>query len=189
MVKEAGGQAGCVQQDATREADWQRVMESADNKFTQLDILINNARMFFLKFIEETTAEEFERMWRVNVDSVFLGMKYGIALMYKQGTCRSIINVASLSGLVGHESCSAYYAGKAAAVMLTRAAALDAVPDIRVHVPTPGPVWSELLMREHGDEQAEQMQEYYKESQPLKVLGVSEDVTNAIVFFASDEAC
>ena len=72
--------------------------------------------------------------------------------------------------------------------MLSKSAALEAAPKIRVNAITPGPVWNELLEREHGKDQADQMKEYYKESQPLKVLGLSEDVTNGIVYLASSES-
>lgn len=186
QVAKLGGEAHFEPQDATLEDDWQRVMRVAGEKFGRLDILVNNAGMFFLKNIEDTTPEEFNRMWRINVDGVFLGTKYGAAAMEAAGG--SIVNIASLSGLVGHELCSAYCSTKAGAVSLTRAAALELAPKIRVNAITPGPVWNELLERTHGADQAEAMKQFYVDTSPLKVLGDSSDVAHGIVYLASDEA-
>jgi 3-oxoacyl-[acyl-carrier protein] reductase len=67
-------------------------------------------------------------------------------------------------------------------------AAPSAGPNIRVNAVAPGPVWNELLERAHVNDDSEAMKEYYRNDQPLKVLGSSEDVALAIVYLASDEA-
>jgi NAD(P)-dependent dehydrogenase (short-subunit alcohol dehydrogenase family) len=188
MVKEAGGEAWFEAQDVSDEKDWLRVMEVAASKFETLDILVNCAGMFFIKTIEETTISEMRSMWKANVDSVFLGTKLGIISMRDNPGGGSIVNISSLSALVGHPLCAAYCTTKAATVMLTKSAALDAAPWVRVNAILPGPVWNDLLERTHVNDDIDAMKQWYIDSSPLKLLGDSADVTHGIVYLASDEA-
>jgi len=174
-------------QEVAVEDDWKRVIAAARQRFGQLDILVNNAGVFFLKTIEDTTPADFLDMWRINVEGVFLGTKYALGWMRENPAGGAIVNVASLSGLVGHELCSGYCTTKAGAIMLTKAAALDAAPKVRVNAVAPGPIWNELLERQHA-ENAEEMKNFYVETSPLKLLGLDSDVTNALVYLSSDES-
>jgi NAD(P)-dependent dehydrogenase (short-subunit alcohol dehydrogenase family) len=72
--------------------------------------------------------------------------------------------------------------------MLSKVAAVELAPKVRVNALAPGPVWNELLEKAHAAEDAEAMKEYYRTSQPLKRLGKSADVSDGIVYLASDEA-
>ena len=175
-----------VHQDVSREADWQSVAAVVRERFGQLDVLVNNAGAFWVKFIQDMTLDDFQSMWRINVNGTFLGIKYGVDLM--AGAGGSIVNVSSLSGLVTHPMCAGYCATKAAIVMLTRGASLEYRGEPRINSLTPGPVWNELLERTHGPENAEDMKAFYRDTSPLKVLGDSTDVTEGIVYLASDES-
>ena len=174
-------------QDVGNETDWQALGKAVKSELGGLDVLVNNAGAFWVKFLQDMTLEDFKSMWRVNVDGTFLGIRYGAEWMADQAG-GSVVNVSSLSGLVTHPMCAGYCSTKAAIVMMSRAAALEFDSAPRVNVLTPGPVWNELLERTHGAENAEAMKQFYTDTSPLKVLGDSTDVTHGIVYLASDES-
>lgn len=187
-IEAAGGSGRFEPHDVTSEDDWKRVIKVAEERFGHLDVLVNNAGIFSYGPIENVTPEDFDWMWKVNVEGVFLGLKYGLELMRKNERQGAIVNISSLSGLVGHADVMAYCSTKAASIMMTRSAALEAAPQVRINALAPGPVWNELLEREHAGQDLDAMKEYYREDQPLKFLGDSSDVTNGVVYLASDEA-
>ena len=177
--------AAFVRHDVSSPADWASVAGAVRQRFGELDVLVNNAGAFWVRFIQDTSLEDFRSMWRVNVDGTFLGLKYGSELVATGG---SIVNVSSLSGLVTHPMCAGYCSTKAAIVMMSRGAALEFDGNPRVNTLTPGPVWNELLERTHGADNADAMKAFYRDTSPLKVLGDSGDVTEGIVYLASDES-
>jgi NAD(P)-dependent dehydrogenase (short-subunit alcohol dehydrogenase family) len=186
LVRAAGTEGTFEPQDVTREADWARVMSAVDARFGRLDVLVNNAGSFFIKPLEDTSLEDFRSLWSINVEAVFLGTRAAFPLMAR-GAGGSIVNVASLAGLLGLDKCVAYCSSKAGCVQFTRAAALEGAPlDIRVNVVTPGPVWTDMIAKQYGD--TPQVRAFFSEDQPLKVLGLPEDVANGILYLASDEA-
>ncbi|MEO0996902.1 MAG: SDR family oxidoreductase, partial [Pseudomonadota bacterium] len=71
-VAAAGGEAHYVAQDVTREGDWQTLKEAIDKRLGGLDVLVNNAGAFWVRFIQDTTLADFRSMWRVNVDGTFM---------------------------------------------------------------------------------------------------------------------
>lgn len=188
LVEDLGGDAKFVQHDISDEQDWEKVMSEAEAFLGQVDICVNCAGVFAYGPIEDTSVESFQDMWRINVDGAFLGIKSAMAAMQNNPNGGSIVNVASLSGLVGHASVVSYCSSKAGVIMLSKVAAMEAGPNIRVNAVAPGPVWNELLERAHVNDDTDAMKEYYRTDQPLKVLGSSEDVALAIVYLASDEA-
>lgn len=188
QLRDLGGSGRFESQDVTSEADWQRVIELAEQHFGQLDVLVNNAGVFSYGPIEATSPDDFDWMWKVNAEGTFLGLKYGLELMRNNPNRASIVNISSLSGLIGHADVMAYCTTKAASIMMTRTAAIEAAPAVRVNALAPGPVWNELLERAHAQDDLEASKNHYQEDQPLKLLGSSEDVTNGIVYLASDES-
>jgi NAD(P)-dependent dehydrogenase (short-subunit alcohol dehydrogenase family) len=183
-----GANAEFIVQDVTSEQDWSTVCESIENKYGHLDGLVNNAGVFAHSAIEDTSLDDFKWMWRINVDGIFLGIKHTTPLLQRATAQATIVNVCSLSGLMGHPDCVSYCTSKAAAIMLSKVAAVELAPKVRVNALAPGPVWNELLEKAHAAEDAEAMKEYYRTSQPLKRLGKSADVSDGIVYLASDEA-
>jgi NAD(P)-dependent dehydrogenase (short-subunit alcohol dehydrogenase family) len=187
-IEALGGKASFYEHDVTSEASWQDVTRQVAEAFGKLDVLVNNAGIFLYGPIEDTPLEDFQVMWQTNVDSVFLGMKYCLPLLRASEGTASVINISSLSGMVGHPDCVSYCSSKSASLMLTRVMAMEAAPKVRVNALAPGPVWNELLERAHEGQDAEEMKTYYRESQPLKLMGESADVTGGLVFLASQES-
>ncbi len=187
-IKASGGEGWFYEHDVTSESSWQDVVAQVNREFGKLDVLVNNAGIFLYGPVEDTPLDDFQVMWKTNVDSVFLGMKHCLPLLRASEGTASIVNVSSLSGMVGHPDCVSYCSSKAASLMLTRVMALEAAPQVRVNALAPGPVWNELLERAHDGQDAEEMKTYYRESQPLKLMGDSSDVSAGLVFLASEES-
>ena len=99
-IRAQGGEATYIHLDVTSEADWIEVVGTAVNRYGKLDILVNNAGIVIRKGIEETSADDWDRIMAVNAKGVFLGTKYAIPAMRQAGG-GSIVNISSISGLVG----------------------------------------------------------------------------------------
>ena len=122
LATSLGDKAVFVRQDAASAADWDAVAAMLRERFGHLDILVNNAGILLKGSIEDATLEEWQRLMRVNADSVFLGCKLGVALMKDSGG-GSIINMSSIAGIAAKDDYAAYGASKAAISGLTRAVA------------------------------------------------------------------
>ena len=107
-INEAGGKALFVHLDVTSEAEWQNAVATCVSHFGKLDILVNNAGISLRSSLEETSAEEWDRVLAINVKGMYLGIKLAIPEMLKAGG-GSIINISSQVGLVGSETSSAHY--------------------------------------------------------------------------------
>jgi len=110
--------------DVTLEADWKRLMSGVEKLNLTLDILVNNAGTNIRKSIEEMEVDEWDTMMRVNVRSIFLGIKHTLPVMRNQKS-GSIINMSLIYGLVGHKyTPEAYTASKGAVTLLTKSTAV-----------------------------------------------------------------
>ncbi|HEX7476049.1 MAG TPA: SDR family oxidoreductase, partial [Dehalococcoidales bacterium] len=123
-IKQSGGEAVFVKQDVTSEADWAQVIKVTLDHYKKLDILVNCAGVFHDKSIEDTTLEMWRRVMAINLDGVFLGTKYAVAPMKKNGG-GSIINLSSAGGIVGTANSAAYNASKGGVRLLTKASAIE----------------------------------------------------------------
>ncbi|MFC2058306.1 SDR family NAD(P)-dependent oxidoreductase [Chloroflexota bacterium] len=146
MVKEAGGDAIFIETDVSKAADVQRMIKTTMDTYGRIDILHNNAAIQGkLLPVEELTEEDFDSVIRINLRSVFLGSKYTIPIMLKQGG-GVIVNTASVAGIIGLEVMPAYCASKGGVVQLTKAMALKyAKQNIRVNCICPGGVETPML--------------------------------------------
>lgn len=124
LARELGGEACFMHHDAASEADWDRVMASVIERHGRLDILVNNAGILIKGSIEEATLEQWQRLMRINADSVFLGCRAGVAAMKASGG-GAIINMSSIAGIAGKDDYAAYCGSKGAIAALTRAVAAD----------------------------------------------------------------
>ncbi len=185
-ITQDGGKAEFFPMDVTIEQDWKRLIAYITESYQRLDILINNAGINIRKPIEEMEVEEWDTMMRVNVRSVFLGIKHTLPIMRKQKG-GSIINMSSICGLVGHKfTPEAYTASKGAVTLLTKSAAVRYAKDgIRINSLHPSTVRTNLVNKMLSD--PERLKERIDEI-PLGRLANVDDVVNAALFLACDEA-
>ena len=181
-----GGKAWFIKADVTSEADWKAAVDFAVEKTGKLDVVVNNAGINIRKPVEEMTIEEWCTMMKVNTGSVFLGTKYAIPVMRKQGG-GSIINTSSVCGLIGHKyTPEAYTASKGAVTMLTKAIASrygkDNIRCNSIHPSTVHTPLVEVLFKD-PERKAERLGEV-----PLGRLASAADVANAVMYLASEEA-
>jgi len=197
LAAEIGGLAR--RQDVTSEAEWEATVAFARTEAGGLDILVNNAGIFLMKPLSQTTLEEWRRVQAVNVEGVFLGCKHALpALAERAGQWRgggSIINLSSISGLVGSAGAVCYNASKGAVRLLTKGLAMEvAALNIRVNSVHPGVIDTEMgdavvsgvsgLVGMGGNEARQSISAQH----PLGHFGTPANIADAIVFLASDKA-
>ena len=186
-VTAAGGFCAYELMDNTIEEDWDRVIADIMEKEGRIDVLFSNAGIVIRKPFTEITMAEWMRIMEVNIGGVFLGARNVIPIMQKQGG-GVIINMSSVSGLVGHKySSPAYTASKGAVTMFTKSIATQYGPyNIRcnsIHPSTADtPIIHQKLLDDPGFA-AQRLGEI-----PLGRLCRPEDVAHVVLFLASDEA-
>lgn len=188
-IRREGGVAVFVKHDVTSETDWSEVIEKTLAEFGKLDILVNNAGILFVRKIEETSLEEWRRLMSVNLDGVFLGTKYAIGAMERNGG-GSVVNISSTAGIVGEIGLSAYCASKGAVRLFTKAAALECSKaghnyNIRVNSVHPGTTrtpMTEALFRNPATKKK------LEDSYPIGYLGEPIDIAYAVLYLASEES-
>jgi cyclopentanol dehydrogenase len=185
-IAKQGGKAIFFPMDVTSEPDWEKLVIEMTNLNFTLDILVNNAGINIRKPIEEMEVDEWDTMMRVNVRSVFLGIKHVLPIMRKQKR-GSIINMSSICGLVGHKyTPEAYTASKGAITLLTKSTAVRyAKAGLRINSLHPSTVETALVKKMLSD--PERMKERLDEV-PLGRLATVYDVVNAALYLASDES-
>lgn len=186
QLQAAGGKARFIHADVTREEDWRRAVELVVATSGKLDVLVNNAGINIRKPLEDMSIEEWDTMMRVNTGSVFLGCKYAIPVMRKQGG-GAIINMSSVCGLIGHRyTPEAYTASKGAVTLLTKAVASRYGKEgIRCNSVHPSTVATPLVEAMMSNPQW--VSERFGEV-PLGRLASEADVAHAVLYLASDEA-
>ena len=184
-LKDDGYAATFISLDVTNEQQWIRAVDATIEKYGQLDILVNNAGIFRMETVDETDLELWNRIQEVNATGVFLGIKHGAAAMRRSGG-GSIVNISSGAGIVGSATGAAYHASKGAVRLLTKAAAIQYAADgIRVNSVHPGVTNTPMIRELMADETAGAG---FLAGTPMGRLGRPEEIANAILFLASDEA-
>lgn len=178
-----------IQGDVTKAEDCRRAVEESIRLFGGLDILVNCAGIIYRnRTVEQTTEEEWDATFSVNVRGTFLMCKYAMPALRERKGC--IVNLSSYVGLVGFRGASAYAASKAAIVNLTRSMALDhAREGVRVNAVCPGSVDTEMIhaaWEKFGD--VEKARQLWAEKHPMGRIAQPEEVAQAILFLASDSA-
>ena len=185
QIAEAGGQALFVRLDVTEESDWTNAVDQAVSRFGKLDILVNNAGISSRAFTDDTAIDAWDKIMEVNSKGVFLGTRAAVPKMLEAGG-GSIINISSIMGLVGSAGGHpAYNASKGAVRIFSKAMAVrHGKDDIRVNSVHPGfmpPMAS-------GFAYDQEQRRGSLEQTPLGREGRIEEVANAVLFLASDEA-
>src|SRR5579884_3800570 len=171
--------------DVTKRAS----IESVAAQLEKLDILVNNAGIAHVGDITHVEEADFDRLMEVNVKSVYLVTKTMLPLLLKSRG--SIVNIASVAGLIGIKQRFAYCASKGAVVAMTRQLAVDYPRELRVNCICPGTVDSPFvagyLAKYHAGEE-EQMREQLKARQPVGRLGRPDEVASLVRYLCSPEA-
>jgi len=187
-INETGGECVFIHLDVTQESEWQRAVETAVTRFGKLDVLVNNAGIVTRTSIEDTSGDEWDRVMDVNAKGVFLGTKAAIPEMRRAGG-GSIVNISSISGMVGHHSdvdSAAYNASKGAVRIFTKSAAIQhAKEGIRVNSVHPGSI--DTPMAENRLTNPE-LQRQSEARTPLGRTAHPDEVAYGVLFLASDES-
>lgn len=184
-LAEAGRDALFVRLDVTVQDDWEGAVQAVVSAFGGLDVLVNNAGIYQRATVEETSANDWDRVMAVNATGTFLGTKAAIPAMRQSGG-GAIVNLSSVAGLVGGPISTAYNASKGAVRLLTKATAVQyAKEGIRANSVHPGPSATEMLAQVFP---TEELREARIGGTPLGRFGTPEDVAYGVLFLASDEA-
>jgi len=184
-IQAAGHEARFCYADVSRAPDVEAMVRAAVTEFGRLDVLVNNAAIQIMRRLVETTEDEWDRLQSVNLKGVFLGLKYAIPEMIRGGG-GSIVNIASVLGLVGDPDLAAYCAAKGGVISLTKQLAVDYGREgIRVNCICPGAVIVERTERLYGDNPK---MEQLALLQSLTRIGRPQDIAWIAVYLASDEA-
>lgn len=193
LAEELGAQASFVAADVTRAEAVEAAVAETVERFAALDILVNNADMFPAdEPIDRIAPESFDRTMSVLVRSVFLGMKYAAPVMQAQ-QAGSIVNTASVAGLMPGARPHIYAAAKAAVIQLTRSVAQELGSyGIRVNCVCPGPVATRLYTQGMSKVVADYVRgalgRVFEQTQPLPRAGQVTDVARAVLWLASEDA-
>lgn len=175
--------------DVSDETDWKTLIEMTMETYGRIDILVNNAAIYFYATIEETENDAFRRLLDVNVMGPFLGMKTVIPFM-KQNQSGSIVNVSSTDGLRGSCGMGAYNTSKWGVRGLTKCIAMEVGPfGIRVNSIHPGTV--DTPMFNPDNQTRAELDATFAQNFPGIALGRVGDpleIAQATLFLASDEA-
>ncbi len=171
-----------IRQDVASETDWSRVVESVTRHHGRIDVLVNNAGIFRLLGLGDTSLEVWDQLVAVNQTGVFLGMRSVAPVMKKNGA-GSIINLSSIAGLAAAPRAHAYSATKWAVRGMTKSAAAELAPfGIRVNSVHPGLI-DTRMMDEIGS-----TPEKLDARVPMGRRGNVDEVARMVLFLASDDA-
>jgi len=177
-----------IKVDLTKEEEVKKLVDKTVETFGTVDVLFNNAGINHAALLHETTLEDWERVFDINVKSMFLTCKYVLPIMMEKRK-GSIINTASPGALVGLRGIAAYCASKGAVPSLTRSIAIDyAQYNIRANFLCPGVILTEMTEKIiQSKPNPDEFREWYRKARPLGRFGEPVEIANAAVYLASDE--
>ncbi len=187
LVRAAGGDGLFVKTDVSKASEVDMLVQKAVEKFGRLDVAFNNAGIEGVWVpLTKQSEEDWDRTININLKGVWLCLKYEIRQMIRQGGGGAIVNMASISGLVGVAGAAAYSASKHGVIGLTKAAALEnAKGGIRINAVCPAAVETPLADRVFG---APAAHKYALSCHPIGRFGRPAEIAEAVVWMCSDRA-
>ncbi|MDE2198783.1 MAG: glucose 1-dehydrogenase [Rhodospirillales bacterium] len=186
-----GGAALFLHQDVTDEGAWPAAIAAAEQRFGRLDVMVANAGIAVFGPALEMSLADWRRQMAVNVDGVFLSVKYAVPALRRAGG-GSIVLMSSVAGLRGSAGLAGYSATKGAVRLLAKSMALECAPDgIRVNSVHPGiiltPIWDKAATPAGGGLNAPlDPQSIARMSVPLGAPAAPDEIANGVLFLASD---
>lgn len=178
-VLATGHQAMAVRADITQEAEVDRMIETAIARFGRIDILVNNAAVFFRTPVDTLTIEEWEQVMEVNLTGTFL-CAHKIGLRMREWGWGHIINMADVAGLRPWADYIPYSVSKACVLTFTQGLAMELAPQVMVNAIAPGPI---LFL----EDTPEEVQKREIDKTLLKRAGTPEEVAELVVFVAESD--
>lgn len=187
LIRDAGGTAVFIQTDVAQAAQVENMVNAVVGEYGRLNIAFNNAGIDGLPVrTADSSEEEYDRIMAVNAKGVWLCLKYEIQQMLRQGG-GTIVNTASVAGLIGAHSMSAYAASKHAVVGLTKTAAVEyASKGIRVNAVCPAIIRTAMVERAFAH--LPQLEQGAIQNNPSHRIGDPREVAEAVLWLASDAA-
>ena len=184
-IEDAGGRETAVHLDVSDAASWQTAIAEGNKAFGNINVLVNNAGILLMKPVQDTTEDDWDKIFSINTKGVFLGTKAVLENMKAAGG-GSIVNISSIYGLVGAPSAAAYQATKGAVRLFTKSTAVDyAEFNIRANSIHPGVIRTSMTEDILGDPHGEKAM---LGTTVLQRAGQPEEVARAVLFLASDDA-
>jgi len=188
-IKQAGGDAIFIRADVRFAEECRRTVEETLQAFGKLDILFNNAGVFFPNTVLDCSEEEWDLTLDVNLKGAYLMSKFALPIMISQGS-GVIIHNSSGWGLVGGNEGAAYCAAKGGLVLLTKAMAIDhSRQGIRINCICPGDVDTPMLKKD-AQQRGMKWEEYLANAanRPMGRIGRPDEIAKAALFLASDDS-
>jgi NAD(P)-dependent dehydrogenase (short-subunit alcohol dehydrogenase family) len=183
-IRDAGGSSEIIALDVRDEEQWHSAIAQTEKIFGKLDVLVNNAGIYYHAGLLDHTVEQFHQIVSVNQLGCLLGMKSAVPAMQRNGG-GSIINFASIYGIAGAGGSTAYQSTKGAVRLMTKSAALEFVQDnIRINAICPGMFDTNLFESSVPKEAWEPLIDLV----PMKRFGKPEEIAYGTIFLASDES-
>jgi 2-keto-3-deoxy-L-fuconate dehydrogenase len=189
-IEEGGGAAAFVQCDVSRQRDVDAAFDAARERFGALDVLVNSAGIAHVGTVEQTTEEDMDRLYAVNVKGVYNCLRAGVLAMKGRGG--AILNIASVASTVGIADRFAYSMTKGAVLTMTYSVARDYVAQgIRCNCVAPGrvhtPFVDGFLAKNYPGREAEMFDKLSK-TQPIGRMGRPDEIAALALFLCSDAA-
>lgn len=182
-----GAEVAFIKADLSRPDEVRRIVPATVKIFGRLDYAFNNAGISGRNgLMGDQTERAFDEVFSVNVKGLFIALQEEIQQMLKQGSRGSIVNMASVGGLVATPGASVYVASKHAVIGLTKAAAVEYGPHgIRVNALSPGAIRTKMLQQVFGsDSELDEM----AAAHPIRRIGTPEDVADAVAWLFSESS-
>jgi NAD(P)-dependent dehydrogenase (short-subunit alcohol dehydrogenase family) len=194
QVEAAGGTALVQLADMEQPEQISELMRVAAETYGSLDVLVNNVGVHETYWTDQTTVDKlplevFERVYRINLRSVFLATQAAVPYMRESDNDPVILNAASTGAFTGYPGAAAYGSTKAAIMQFTRVSAVDLSPKIRVNAYAPGTVDTAMVQRMlAGAGNREDLERTMTATHLIPRMGTAEDIGNLVAFLASREA-